>query len=256
MGLFGLKFDIKNDSLTKLFHPDKGYYFIKLFEGQRIEVGIDKLNRRSLRELKRINLNLSNDKELYDKELQQYKALERSRKLASLGYTCNCFECFGMTDGTISSPLKEELEDLVSQDDVLIGIHRTKDSTTLEDIADVLSNGLIIFGHMGGGVSTPKSLSNTVSYYPDNRTILKEIVCARTYKNSSGSILLRIPDEDLKDPNKVYFHDDDNNLRVRPKYILGYLPVFDDRHVDRMYTKDDILELTGTKRENKTVVTK
>ena len=48
MGLFDKKFDIKDDFLMRKFSPDKGYYYVKSDGREFHEIGIDKLNRRSL----------------------------------------------------------------------------------------------------------------------------------------------------------------------------------------------------------------
>lgn len=242
MGLFDKKFDIKDDFLMRMFSPDKGYYYVKSDGREFHEIGVDKLNRRSLKELKRANISLQEDRELLEKELHQYKISKRFDKLKSLGFSTIGFEYLGPVNGSISPMLRDELEQLVSEENVLVGIHRTKHDTSVEAISDILNNGLRIDGHMGGMVASEKKLSDTVSYYPDNSTVIKEAMYANVYKNSSGSIIIRIPDEDLADTSKIYISDG-NDVKVNPKYILGYIPVTADHHIDRMYTKSDIAEL-------------
>lgn len=249
MGLFDKKLDIKDDFLMRKFRPDKGYYYVKSDGKVFYEVGIDKLNRKSLKELKRANILLQEDRELLERELYQYKISKRFDKLKSLGFSTIGFEYLGPVNGTISPMLRKELEELVSEENVLVGIHRTKRDILVDDISDILNNGLRIDGHMGGMVVSEKRLSDTVSYYPDNRTVIKEAMYANAYKNSSGSIIIRIPDEDLADKSKVYISDE-NGVRVNPKYILGYIPVTTDHHIDRMYTKKDITELAKQKEKN------
>ena len=226
MGLFDKKFDIKDDFLMRKFSPDKGYYYVKSDGREFHEIGIDKLNRRSLKELKRANISLQEDRELFEKELHQYKISKRFDKLKSLGFSTIGFEYLGPVNGSISPMLRDEL----------------KHDTSVEAISDILNNGLRIDGHMGGMVASEKKLSDTVSYYPDNSTVIKEAMYANAYKNSSGSIIIRIPDEDLADTSKIYISDG-NDVKVNPKYILGYIPVTADHHIDRMYTKSDIAEL-------------
>ena len=242
MGLFSKKLDIKDDRLIRRFAPDKGYYYVQSDGTNITEIGVDQLNKRSLKELKRATLSLNEDKNLQEMELSFYRRRQRADKMKQYGLTTVGFEVLGEVKGSIAPMLKDQLEELVEEKDVLLGIHRTKQGTSIDDIADILNNGLRIDGHMGGMTASTKSLSDTVSYYYDNRTIIKEAMYANIYKNSSGSIIIRIPDEDLADPNKVYISDGDS-VRVDPKYILGYIPVTSDHHLERMYTKKDISEL-------------
>lgn len=242
MGLFSKKLDIEENRLIRRFSPDKGYYYIQSDGNNITEIGVDQLNKRSLKELKKANLSLQEDKRLLEAELQFYKKRKRADKLKKFGLTTVGFEVLGEVKESISPMLKEQLEELVEEKDVLLGIHRTKQGTTIDDIEDILSNGLRIDGHMGGMTAATKRLSDTVSYYYDNRTIIKEAMYANLYKNATGSIIIRIPDEDLANPDNIYISLE-NSVRINPKYILGYIPVTPDHYIDRMYTKKDISEL-------------
>ena len=254
MGLFSKKLDIEENRLMRRFSPDKGYYYIQSDGNNITEIGVDQLNKRSLKELKKANLSLQEDKRLLEAELQFYKKRKRADKLKKFGLTTVGFEVLGEVKESISPMLKEQLEELVEEKDVLLGIHRTKQGTTIDDIEDILNNGLRIDGHMGGMTAATKRLSDTVSYYYDNRTIIKEAMYANLYKNATGSIIIRIPDEDLANPDNIYISLE-NSVRINPKYILGYIPVTPDHYIDRMYTKKDISELkhkdTATKHSEK-----
>ena len=98
----------------------------------------------------------------------------------------------------MSKQMEDLLNRLVTENDVLLGIHRIGNNDSPEKIEDILKNRLEITGHLGGAAQSNKELKNNVGYYPNNKTIIKELMYADKYKNSKGSILIRIPDTDLE----------------------------------------------------------
>ncbi len=239
MSLFEKKYDVDKDMLMRQFSPDEGYYYVKFIDGEKVKIDSSKLNSKTNRLLKGENQRLASNRELLENEVKRFYFAKRFDKLQKLGYPCHSFEYLGEAQGSISPLMQDFLDDLVSEKDVLIGIHRVKEGVSMNDIGDILENGLIINGHLAGATNTEKDLASTVSYYPDNRTIIKELMYANLYKNASGSILLRIPDEDLEKNDDIYITTG-NEVRVNPKYILGFVPVDKDHYVDRLVTKTDL----------------
>lgn len=76
-------------------------------------------------------------------------------------------------------------------------------------------------GHHDGSIPNSGELQNNVSYYVDNKTIIKELIYANHFKNSKGSILIRIPDNDLL--GNISILDKDGGTRLNPKYIVDYV---------------------------------
>ena len=95
MGLFSKKLDIKDDRLIRRFAPDKGYYYVQSDGTNITEIGVDQLNKRSLKELKRANLSLNEDKNLQEMELSFYRRRQRADKMKQYGLTTVGFEVLG-----------------------------------------------------------------------------------------------------------------------------------------------------------------
>lgn len=92
-------------------------------------------------------------------------------------------------------------------------------------------------GHLGSGVVGNPELRNNVSYYPDNTTIIKELMYADTYKESIGSILIRIPDYDLRE--NIFITDINGLIRLNPKYNVGFVPV-NNHKIERILKAEDL----------------
>lgn len=231
MSIFNKKYDLREDYLRKEFDIMTKQYV--LYYGQTI-INYTDLNRRTQKYLDSENQRLRIDNSLLNSEIYNVQIRNRRRYLNSLGYSDTSFEYLGPVDGTIAPNLQNYLYDLVNEHNVLIGIHRVSDRLSNEQIMDILTNGLIMSGHLMGAVTSTKSLGQNVSYYPDNRTIIKELMYADQYKNSCGSILIRIPDEDLT--GNIYITDNDGLMRLNPKYIIGYVPLYPDHHLESIIT--------------------
>ena len=147
-----------------------------------------------------------------------------------MGYTCHSFEYLGKANGTMSKQMEELLEKLTNEKNILLGIHRIKEYTTQEAIDDILANGLKMTGHFDGSIPTSRELQNSVSYYVDNKIVIKELMYTNQFKNSKGSILIRIPDEELT--KNIYITDKNGGIRLNPKYIVGYVPLYNNNHLE------------------------
>lgn len=221
MGIFDKKYDIKDlrivyDTLNRTYNC---YY------GETL-IPYSKLNKKSK---KQIDI-------MQEKEIQKTK--ERFDKLKSLGYLCTSFEVLGSINGTMSKELEALLNNLVSEENILLGIHRIGNNNSPEKIQDILTNGLKLTGHLDGAIPNSQELKNNVSYYPNNKTIIKELMYADKYKDSKGSILIRIPDEDLT--KNIFILDSQGITRLNPKYIIGYIPLEENHHIDTIITQNQI----------------
>ena len=61
---------------------------------------------------------------------------------------------------------------------------------------------------------------------------------ANAYKNSKGSILIRIPDNDLS--GNIFITDKDGLIRLDPKYIIGYVPLEPNNHIETIITPSEL----------------
>lgn len=235
MGLFERKFDVKEDKLRIVFNPTEKIYDV--YYGNTL-IPYNKLNRKSKKYIENENNNLLTNPDKLAMELERTAKMRRFDKLKSLGYSCDSFEYLGSVEGTLSKQMEELLNKLVKEENVLLGIHRIGSNDSPEKIADILNNGLEITGHMGGGVLNKRELKNNVGYYPDNKTIIKELMYADCYKNSKGSILIRIPDSDLT--QNIFIIDKNGKTRLNPKYIVGYVPLFKEHHLETIVTPDGV----------------
>ena len=237
MGLFSKKYDKEKDKLKLAFNSELKKY---QFYYKDILIEYKDLNRKTKKFLDEKNKFLETSPYMMDYEMMlisKSKSIDRGKLLNSIGYKTETFEYLGINNGTMSEYLDKYLNHLVNLDNVLIGIHRVG---CLPDkyIEDILLNGIVMTGHMGSGAITTPKLEYNVSYYSDNKTIIKELMYADTYKNSRGSILIKIPDADL---TKNIFIINNGEVRLNPKYILGYIPV-SNHHIENIITKEDILK--------------
>ena len=238
MGLFSKKYDMDKDKLKLVFNIElleyQFYYQDKL-------INYEDLNKNTKKYLDKQNKFLKENPNIIEYEkykIEAMNSIERRNFLTSIGYSLNSFEYLGINNGTMSKELEQYLNELVSHNNVLIGINRVGQLPD-EYIIDSLLNGILMTGHSGSGVFSKPKLCENVSYYADNRIIIKELMYANTYKNSKGSILIKIPDSDLQNDD-IIIQDKNGNYRLNPKYILGYIPVSKDHHIERIITPYDI----------------
>jgi len=235
MAILKKKIDIEKERLRIIFDDKENKYIT--YYGNTL-IPYDMLNYRSKKLITKKNKELIANPQLLQKELQTAKAKQRFKKLESLGYTCGSFEYLGEVAGTMSKELEETLRTLTTEENTLLGIHRLKSSTTQSIIEDILINGLKMTGHQDGGITNTNILKNNISYYTDNKTIIKELMYANSFKNSIGSILIRIPDEELS--KNIYIKDKEGNIRLNPKYIIGYVPLEKNHHIEKIITSSQI----------------
>lgn len=233
MSIFRKKYDYEKNYLSKRYDPTIcEYVFYLLQDGVFKKLEEEDLNRRSQLYLREENERLLSNPELQKHEEYQLRVLKRVEKFRQLGLTSS-FESTSIQSGSMSSEMGEYLENLTNEDDCLIGIHRIGIDDSPSKIADILWNGLVIHGHLSGMTSQKVSLGDTISYYHDNKTVIKEIMGASAYKNSKGCILVRVPFVDLEKNESVCFVHN-GEVRLNPIYIEGYIPVDEKHHIETM----------------------
>ncbi len=236
MTWFERKYDYEKNFLRLGFDPnDKQYVYYCINE----KVPYEKLNKRTKKELNQKNTSLEKNKPLLDELLRSSKIEERKRYLKNIGYPCNSFEALGAIQGSMSGKMESFLNKLTSKENVLLGIHRLSGGVSVEDIHNILLTGLEMRGNSSVGMLQKEfHLYDDVSYYGDNRIVIKELMYADLYRNAPGSILIEIPDKDLED-NVIYI-EEDGQTKLNPKYILGYVPVEEGHRISQIITAEQL----------------
>ena len=205
MGMFSKKYDYEMDSLRYEFDLEQDKYcFFK--NGKRLS---DKeLSFASKRFLKKKNNLTPEEKEqrrdfakmvkTQEQERIQRKAAIDKRKEAGIELTYDSFEVDSIAQPKFSKEVDDYLKELTAEEnnaDYIVGIHRIGPSE--EHLDNLFCQGIKVQGHMMGAAKGTPELKNTVGYYPNNSTIKKEVGFAYTYKESRGSIVVKIPKEDI-----------------------------------------------------------
>lgn len=242
MVIFSKKYNLEKDKLIKCFDSKNNQYYYSLDHISYLEpVKYKDLDIKTKKKLLYENKNLLLNKELFLKEQEKarikeeknQKAKERFNYLKSIGYTCDSFLCFKQKKGYVSAKLQKELDELVNEENVLIGIHRVGQFFNENIKQDIFDNGLIMTGHLNSGAVGQVNLGLNISYYPDNSQIINQLIYANAYKNSTGSILVRIPDSVLENPTDLYIYNG-SQARLNPKYIVGYVPIYEDAMIEKI----------------------
>lgn len=222
MLFFGGKEKKSDEELNVRYHPGDMKYLPCDENGNYIS--IEQLTGAQAALLAEKNKALANPILLRQAMLESSRA-DRARQLAAMGFDTCCWEVLGTTRSTesISPEIRKWLDEIVAEENVLIGVHRTGEAK-LEHIADILCGGLIINPKDKGGAFSSIALGNNVSYYSNNETVVKELLCADEWRDSLGSILIRIPDEQLLG-NIFMIDSEDGTFYLDPKYIIGFVPL-------------------------------
>lgn len=273
MGLFERKLDYSKDSLMIKFDLDtKSYRMNKWNEF----IPEKKLNKETRNFLIEYNKRLE-DKELLSREIKKAEVYrkqlanhdKRHNELRELEISNSSFTVMGFEPGHISNEVFDYLYPILSEENVVIGIHRTG-GATMEDIENIFKNGFNMSGHgynvvQHGGVP----LYENFGIYEENMRIMDELAYASGYKHSSGSILVRLPDEDIKN-GKIFDQKvgkttitrlinnelkkvevDEVVRKLKTEYIIGYVPVDENFNIDKIilnpnYGKDKTKEILAT----------
>ena len=250
MGIFKKKYDYEYDSLRCEFDLEEDRYcFYK--NGKRLES--NEINLKSRRFLKRKNKLTEEQKQdrrnvakmVKKQEQERIKMIEAigRRREAGMDLEYGSFEVSSVVEPKFSDEVRTYLEELTSEEkdgEYVLGIHRIGSSEG--HLEDVFNQGIKVQGHMMGAAKGTPELGNTVGYYPSNKTVMKEVAYAYAYKESKGSIVVKIPREDIIS-NNIYITDEERkNMYLNPKYIVGYFPVEDDRTVAQIVTRDTLAD--------------
>ncbi len=250
MGLFTKKYDYKKDNLSFEFNPkSKSYYVcIKKYNIDTGDYDIEvldenKLSKRTKKELYRKNNELLKNDELLNFELFQNKRTLRIKRLNAAGIQLN--PMFAMYDSPenkyYTKEVKEKFDKLLQDEDSVLAIHRVGDADDNE-IKDILINGLIMSGHSSSGVYSNDydTIDNNASIFPLNEITISQLFTADAYKNSKGSILIRVP---INEYNDNIYYDYNEEKRLKPKYIVGYIPIKSkSKFINKIITKDNVDE--------------
>ena len=216
MSIFFKKYDIDRDNLKIKFDYATKKYLI--YKDNKV-IPYEKLNKQSQQKYTEI------------KNEEMTKLKNRWNELKKLGYECDSFETYSEIPFTMTKEMEEKLIPLVEEEHVILGIHRVGEANEIM-INDMLENGVLITGHGGNVSESGPVLERNFGIYADNRIILKEIANAKGYKNSNGSIVIRIPDKELTE--NIFVTDKNGMSRINPKYIIGYFPVNKEHCINKM----------------------
>ena len=188
--------------------------------------------------LDKMNEVLSDNPERITKVERDIELRNRFLELKEMGVACNGTRYKSdIPTSDMPSEFSSELDKMLSEENVVYGIHRIG-SASDKDVLDILENGLVMTGRTSFGVRE-YGLEYNVGVYLDNLNIKTELLNAHGFKNSNGSILIRIPDENLS--KNDFLVEQNDALRLKPKFIVGYVPlVF---KADGTVTIDKILSL-------------
>lgn len=250
MGIFSKKYDYTYDNLQKTYDLETDQFYLTK---NNVRLENKQLNSKTKRLLKELNKMPEEQRETQraiarhqKSQIEEFKKRNEEIQKRSLNgwpeLQYKAFETLNreLPNNIFSKEVKQFLDELTCEEknaDYLIGIHRIGPSE--EHVEDILNNGIRVQGHLMGAAKGNPELSNTVSYYPDNSTIIKEVAFANEYKYSKGSIVVKIPKEDIINED-IYTSDDKGYMYLNSKYIVGYFPIEQDKTIDKIVTKDNI----------------
>lgn len=138
--------------------------------------------------------------------------------------------------GYMKTDLGKEIERLFKDESYIVGIHRTGYSEVNDEyLNEVFNRGLINnMDTLNYGFHADKDyldIKKTVDLFYDPILLNGAVKTANRYKQSAGSIIIKIPksylgleDGEIK---PIYYKDGVSN-KLLPEYIYGYLPVSGD----------------------------
>ena len=246
------KLNTDNDRLEIVFDGDKGIYKYIKYEGYDAkEINYNKLDTISKEKLNLYNEQLKNNKGLYEIEKKEWQNQKRTEKLKEMGYSLGTIEVGFKGSGSINSNLYKYLIELATQKNNLLGLHRVGSHFNQNIQEDIFNNGLTIFGHLG--INSSKTLSDSVSYYSDNDSVIAELLGAHGYKDSVGSILVSIPDSALEAGNDILIKTD-KGTKLNPKYIVGYVPWYNGNHLENIIKNPNFEQSTTSEILNSNII--
>ena len=128
-------------------------------------------------------------------------------------------EIYNEMNNSIDKIIGETLQSLYDykNDEYLIGIHRTN-----SNMNDFFSKGIV--------VRSPEFDSH-VQVFKNFPFFLREIKYCESYKMSTGCFIVKVLKRDVrnecknKETKPIYYIDGDGLIRLRPEFIVAYVPV-------------------------------
>ena len=230
MGLFSKKYDYINDDLVFEFDSSKKNYYvcIKKFNyslgDYDIKVLDEKdLNKRTKRELEEKNEELKTNNELLEYEKYHSKRILRQKRLTAAGIQLNPIITKQSDDPKYyTKNVKNKFDRLLKDDDVVLAIYKVGQIED-EEIKDILMNGLMLSEYSPNAKVTDDydNLEDKANIYSLNEMALNQLFNKEENADSKGSILIRVP---INEYNEDIYYDYNSEKRLRPKYVVGYVP--------------------------------
>ncbi|MBQ4583397.1 MAG: hypothetical protein IJA94_00675 [Bacilli bacterium] len=143
--------------------------------------------------------------------------------------------------GNIDIDTGKQLENLINNDELTIGIHRAGDGSTNDVAESIVNGGLLLTGDLSSGVGTIDSarVDKNISFFGKNKvnaliTLIGGIKSAHKYKSfsdTSNVILFAFPKDAIKDNGyadltkypDLIITNQNGTTTLNPKYIVGYV---------------------------------
>ena len=247
MGLFSKKYDYISDNLAFEFDSSNKKYYacIKKFNytlGDYDIVVLDEklLNRRTKRELEEKNEELKNNKELLEFEKYYNKRILRQKRLTAAGIQLNPIISKQSNDPKYyTKSVKHKFDRLLKDDNVVLAIYKVG-QTSDEEIKDILINGLMLSEYSPNAKVSDDydNLEDKANIYSLNEMAINQLFNKEENEDSKGSILIRVP---INEYNEDIYYDYNSEKRLKPKYIVGYIPVKNNsNYINKIITKNNV----------------
>lgn len=157
--------------------------------------------------------------------------------------------------GDMPQEVGDLLEELIQDENYVIGIHRTggygmidvEDIYRSDMLHSIFSKGLYMTGDLSTGVDHQGQMLNpNKNISPLNNIIEAVMYCKSSYKDSTGGVITKIPKEyvttsySLKaEHGQDIYEKVDNQWTLKPKYLVGF--VSQEKGVCKFYSKEEIL---------------
>lgn len=138
-----------------------------------------------------------------------------------------------MTSGiSMSKKIGEELENILKDEDYIIGIHCSGDAQLI-DPNSIMKEGLYLTGDLSSGVRNGVvDLANNINFLEKRNTFQDIIMLSKYIESSAGykthgnpgnAIIVKIPKADFDNLSKLTYNNGINDV-LKSEYILGYVP--------------------------------
>ena len=130
----------------------------------------------------------------------------------------------------INSNTAATFENLYTNPNIDVGIHNVGYASK-EDINDILENGLIMTedSMSGGAMPSPNKIPDyTNNVFKTSNLYDGLLMTSNSYKGSHSEIVIALPSgTKVNDPSLYVWDNSIGYWRLKPEYIVGYVPVDD-----------------------------